>query len=86
MNCGLEWQKNGSLKVTMLADVGKTKDGKFYLKKWSLNDGENWIYPCEIEEAIESKDVRGGKGHIPRGMTKSLGELKFVEVSVDEEG
>jgi hypothetical protein len=49
MSCGFEWQEDGSLKLTMLADVGETKDGKKYLKKWSLNDGKDWIYPCELD-------------------------------------
>lgn len=65
MGCGFEWQEDGSLKFTMLADVGETKDGKKYIKKWSFNDGKDWIYPCELDDAetIELKNARGGECH-----------------------
>ena len=64
MSCGFEWQEDGSLAFTMLADVGETKDGKKYLKKWSFNDGKDWIYPCELDYVEnDSKNARGGEYH-----------------------
>ena len=91
MSCGFEWQEDGSLKFTMLADVGKTKDGKFYLKKWSFNDGKDWIYPCNIDN-VKTTESRGGEGksaipsvigYIKGKYTKGLDarmELKRIEI------
>lgn len=43
--------KDGKLVMELLGDVQKTEDGKFYLKKWSFNDGETWI--CENDNEID---------------------------------
>lgn len=54
--------KDGRLVMELLGDVGKTEDGKFYLKKISLNNGETWI--CENDSGIDTQflsfEAKGG--------------------------
>ena len=81
MGCGFEWQ-DGSLVFTMLADVGETKDGKKYLKKWSFNNGKDWIYPCELDyvETIELKNARGGEYHdMPSAIDYAKGKYRYIK-------
>lgn len=47
--------KDGRLVMELLGDVGKTEDGKFYLKKWSFNDGKTWI--CNSDNRIDTQTL-----------------------------